>query len=310
MLLSLLNSAITVLNAAGFLLMAAGPELLEYIVVSSIFSVASLLYSWLLPAAIAYDPARMGHLRLMQFITVGIASFIILYTHSSLIGFIFTAMMLIEAAVFPGHMLLFRSRTQLFIRSELVRSIANSAALLVTLAFFGGSPQSYVLLLLINVACASLLLMATRTHLPPSLIPAPPSALFAVGLRQFWSRQLLAMLMARGLETSALIGLSRIEALSPVLSLKIGMSLSSALSMNARNRPLPLLIGVHMLVYTGGTAFILLLQRIKGLTLPETLLLISPMNALTMLPVILVAFVLNIVGLRLSASKPAALGEP
>lgn len=310
MLLSLLNSAITVLNAAGFLLMAAGPELLEYIVVSSIFSVASLLCSWLLPAAIAYDPARMGLLRLMQLVTAGVASLVILLSHASAIGFIFTAMMLIDVAVFPAHMLLFRSRTQLFIRSELVRSVANSAALLVTLAFLGGSPQSYVLLLLINVTCASLLLMATRAHLPPSLRPAPPSALFTVGLSLFRSRQLLAMLASRGLETSALIGLSRIEALSPVLSLKIGMSLSSALSMNARNRPLPLLIGVHVLVYAGGTSFILLLQQVQGLPLPGTLMLISPMNALAMLPVILIAFVLNIVGLRLSAPKPAALGEP
>jgi hypothetical protein len=295
---------------AAPLLMAAGPELLEYIMVSSIFSFASLLYCWLLPAAIAYDPARMDHLRLMQLIIVGAASLVILSSHRTAIGFTFIALMLIEAAVFPGYMLLFRSRTNLFVRSELVRGIANSVALIVTLAFLGGSPRNFVLFLLINFVCASLMLMATRVHLPPPLTPAPPSALFEVGLRRFWNRQLLAMMTARGLETSAVIGLSRFDALSPVLSLKIGIAISAALSMSARNRSLPLLIGVHLFVYAGGTAAVLLLQNVRGLPLPETLMLISPGNALFVLPVILIAFVLNVIGLRISAPRPAAVNEP
>ncbi len=310
MFLSLLTGAITVLNAAGFLLMAAGPELLEYIVVSSIFSVASWLYTWMLPAAVAYDPARIGLLRLLQTITVGIASALILATHASVIGWAFVVLMLIDASVFPAHMLLFRSRTDLFVRSEFVRGIANSLALLAALFFLGRSPQSYVLLLLVNFIVGSALLMALGVHRPPSLVPARLSALSCIGGRSFWSRQLLALLAARSFEMGALIGLSRLGALSPVISLRIGMSISSALAMNARARSLPLLVAMHLLIYGGGTAAILLLRRIPQLPLPDTLDIITPLNALYVVPIILAAFVLSVIGLRVSVPAPVKVGEP
>jgi hypothetical protein len=310
MLLSLANGAIGVLNASGFLLMAAGPELLEYIVCSTIFAAAASLYTWLLPAAIGYDPQRLPQLRLLQAMTVASASVIMLVTNGSLIGLAFVALMIIDMMVFPAFMLLFQSRTGVYVRTEFARGLANSLTLILVLLLLDRDPLAYVLLLLGNFSLASVLLFALGIHRPVSLRMAPVRSLRALGGPQFWSRQLLALLLARGIEMGSLILLGRMEALSPVLSLKIGMSISSALSVNARTRTMAVLVVTHVAVYAGVTAAILLFQRFDALPLPvpDTFRLVDAGNAAIMLPIALSAFALVLIGLRANPAR-VSVGE-
>ncbi len=300
MFLSLLTSAIGMLNAASFLLMAAGPPLLEFIVISSIFSVGSWLYTWIMPAAVEYRPDRLPALRTMQVLVAGATIGLILTTHPTRMGLFFSVMIVVEAIAFPQHILLFQSNTKLYVRQELVRGMANTLALGATLLLFEKNAASYSFLAMTNVVVANLLLHLSGAHRIPSLRMAPLPSLLPQLSSMFRSPRLLQLLGARGLETGTLIGLSQFQALSPVLSMKIGMAISSALAVNARSRGLPILLGVHLSVYVGGIAAAILASRLPlgDIPVPETLKLLDPVNSIVVLPVVLAAFILTVRGLR------------
>lgn len=313
MLLSLVTGAVGILNASAFLLMSAGPKLLEYIVVSSVFSLAASLYSWILPAAVGYRAEKLPLLRLLQFTTVAVASAVILWSHPTGIGVTFVLMMVADVIIFPAAILLFRSETALFLRMELVRGVANSAALLVVLSTLHSDPQAYAMLCLCNVVVAGLALAATGVHRPPSLHVAPLSALRFLYGRAFWTSQLRLLLAARALETGGLLLLGRFGSLSHVLSLKIAMAISSALVVNARARSSMTLVAAHVGVYVVGTVGILVVSGQQMIPVPPTLRLIDPLNALLVLPLALLAFALSIRSLRISkavTTEPASeVGE-
>lgn len=314
MLLSLLTGGLAILNAAGFLLMAAGPPLLDFIVVSSIFSVASWLYGWALPAAVGYDRRALPGLRALQFAVVAAAAALILAVHPSRIGGIFIALMVVEIIIFPTFLLLFRSQTAAYLRFDLARGIANSLALVAVMAFADRSPVAYAALLLINAAIGGAALAIAGVHRPPPLTMAIADALRLPGRPSFWAPQFCALLAARGIETAALLGLGQFGGLSPVLSLKIGLALSSTLAVNARARRLVTLLAVHVVIYVAGTGAIVLAVASQALPLPATLALIDPVSALWVLPVILASYLLNIIGLRAAPAVAAvvapALGRP
>lgn len=303
MIFSLISGAISMLNAAGFLLMAAGPSLLDFIVISSIYSVASWIYSWILPAAIGYRQDKLPQLRLLQTVTVAISATLILGSHPSSMALLFVGMMLVDAWVFPHHILLFRSETALFIRIELARGFANSVALFAVFFLLDREPFYYVLLLFVNVMAMGLVLAVAGMHRPPALRISPPAEVIQIICASLFSRQFVALLLARGIETGTMLVLSQMQALSAVLSLKIGIAVSSTLAANARQRSLPLLWAVLGLVYSGGTMVILLLDTlpIDNFSIPETLLLVNLPNAVMVLPVVLAAFTLTVFGLRISA---------
>ncbi len=307
--LSLITSGIGILNASAFLLMSAGPELLEFIVVSSIYSVAGWLYSWLLPAAVAYQHENLSLLRVLQFVTVAVATALILLTHHTIIGFVFIAMMIADVLVFPSFIMLFRSETRLYLRMELVRGVANSMAVLAVLFFLHRSPQSYVILLFINSSFGYLALAVSGLHRPPSLRVPRRLPMGQLRRGEFWSPQLRALLLARGVEMTALLGLSHIRALSPVLSLKIGLSISQALAINARSQRLATLMIVHLAVYALGTAAVIAAVALNIMPLPPSLYLISASNAVFVLPVVLASFVLTVKGLSTTAASPASAQE-
>jgi hypothetical protein len=311
MIVSILNGGIAALNAAGFLLMASGQTLIDYIVISTIFSLASWVYSWILPAAISYKMEFMPQLRLMQLLTVIVASTVMLVTHPGTMAYLFIAMMAIDATLFTQHLLLFRSKTSIFLRMEMVRGLANSAALVTVLLFLDRDPLRYVELLLINVVIGGICLAAASVHFPPSLKLSSPMAAYRLFQTSLFSRQLVTLLSAKGIETGSMIALSQFQLLSPILSLKIGIAVSSALSANARAQRLPVLWLVHMLVYGGGTAAIVLINTLdlQGLPIPETLRLITPANALYVLPIVLSIFTLTVIGLRLSPSAARPVVE-
>lgn len=300
MIISLISGAIAVLNAAGFLLMAAGPALLEFIVISSIFSVTTWMYSWILPAAVGYRDDRLPQLRLTQAVAVATGSAVILVTHPGTMAVLFVAMMVADCWIFPQHMLLFRSDTALYLRMELVRGLANSVALLAAIFLFDGDPLHYVQFLLINVAVAGACLAATGVHRPPPVAMAHPGDALAMIRSMLTSRNMLALLSARGLEIGTMMALSRAGALPAVLSLKIGLAISAALAANARARALPVLWTVHLLVYGAGTGAILLLNQLQipSIPIPEALALVNARSALLVVPIVLASFSLTVLGLR------------
>lgn len=310
--MSLINGGVATLNAAGFLLMAAGPTLLTYIVISTIFSLGSWTYSWILPAAVSYRQALMPQLRLLQLLTVMAAATVMLVTHPGLMSALFVAMMVIEALVFTPHILLFRSETGIFLRMELVRGIANSIALVVVLLFLDRDPLHYVELLLINLLVSAVCLAAAGVHRPPSLRIATLADAYRHFRTQLLTRQLATLLTAKGLESGTMIALSHFQLLAPTLSLKIGLAISSALAANARQRSLPILWLVHLSIYGSGTAAILLLGRVEWpyFALPETLRLITLANAIYVLPIVLAIFTLSVLGLRLSDDGGGSKAEP
>jgi len=314
MLLSLLSGGIAILNAAGFLLMATGPPLLDFIVVSSIFSIASWLYSWVLPAAVAYRPDALPALRQLQFAIVAGASALILIVHPTTIGLIFIAMVVVDAVAFPAFLLLFRSETRAYLRFDLGRGVANSLALVVVLTFAERSPTAYAALLLVNVIASSFALALAGIHRPPPLTMAGGNPLRLLVQRSFWTVQLRALLAARGIEMAALLGLGQLGALSPVLSLKIGLALSNTLAVNARAHRLATMLAVHVGVYAASTAIIIAAVASRRLPLPPTLALIDPWNAIWVLPVVLASYILSIIGLRrrdeAAPAEASAVGVP
>jgi magnesium-transporting ATPase (P-type) len=219
--------------------------------------------------------------------------------------------MVIDATLFTPHLLLFRSNTSTFLRMEMVRGLANSAALVTVLLFLDRDPLRYVELLLINVVVAGICLAATSVHVPPSLTLSSPMAAYRLFQTSLFSRQLVTLLSAKGIETGSMIALSQFQLLSPILSLKIGIAVSSALSANARAQRLPVLWLVHCLVYGGGTAAIVLINTLdlQGLPIPETMRLITLENALFVLPIVLSIFTLTVIGLRLSPSAARPVVE-
>jgi hypothetical protein len=309
--MSLINGGVATLNAAGFLLMAAGPTLLDYIVISTIFSLGSWTYSWILPAAVSYRQDLMPQLRLLQLLTIIAASTVMLVTHPGLMSLLFIAMMIIDVSVFPQHILLFRSDTRTYLRMELVRGIANSIALVAVLLFLNRDPLQYVELLLINLLVSAACLAAAGTHRPPSLRLARPGNAYRHFRTQLFSRQLATLLSAKGIESGTMIALSHLQMLAPALSLKIGLAVASALSANARQHSLPTLWLVHLLIYGSGTVAIVLLGRVAlpGIALPETLRLVTLANAVYVLPMIMAIFTLTVLGLRLSDDRTGRIVE-
>ena len=174
------------------------------------------------------------------------------------------------------------------------------------LLFFQHSPRTYAILLLINVAAGYVALAVTRVHRAPPFRIVRQMPFGLLRRREFWSPQLRALLAARGVEITALLGLSHIHALSPVLSLKIGLAISQALAINARAQKLTTLLIVHLAVYSVGTAAVVLAVAVDIMPLPPTLALINPWNAVLVLPIVLTSFVLTINGLRLRADATGA----
>lgn len=312
MIISLISGGVSVLNAAGFLLMSAGPELLEYIVISTIFSVATWIYSWILPAAISYREDLLPQLRLLQALTVVVAAAVILFTHPGPMALLFVAMMAIDAWIFPQYMLLMQSRTGVYLRMELVRGLANSVALLAVLLLLDGAAFHYVELLLVNVVVAGVCLAIASVHRPPSVRLSSPHAAYRQFRSRLFSRQLVALLSARVIESGTMMAFSQLQSLSLVLSLKIGFAVSSALSANARQRSLPVLWLVHLMVYGGGTAAILVINHLdwRTIAIPDTLALITGSNAVVVIPVLLVAFTLTVLGLRMAPAAASRVGDP
>lgn len=309
--MSLINGGIATLNAAGFLLMDAGPTLLDYIVISTVFSLGSWTYSWILPAALSYRMDLMPQLRLLQLLTVVAASTVMLVTHPGLMSLLFVATMVTEVSVFTQHILLFRSDTATHLRVELVRGIANSIALVVVLLFLDRDPLHYVELLLINLMMSAVCLAAAGIHKPPSLRISRPADAYRHFRTQLLSRQLATLLLAKGIESATMIALSQLQLLAPALSLKIGIAISSALSANARERSLPMLWMVHLLIYGSGSAAVVLLGHVemRGIALPETLRLVTLANAVYALPIVLVIFTLTVLGMRRSDDRTIRVVE-
>ena len=180
MILSLVAGAVTILNASAFLLLPVDQDLLSFIAISAIYGPITWVYAWIVPSALGYRPAMVSEMRTLQYLVAAAGSLLILLVYPGIMGLLFVGMMVADLLIHAPWMLLFRSETKLFLRSELARGVANSAAVLAALMVPGVGVKGYVTLLLINLLVSGFALGVTGRHRPPPLwpssrCPAPPS---------------------------------------------------------------------------------------------------------------------------------------
>ena len=299
MILSLVAGAVTILNASAFLLLPVDQDLLSFIAISAIYGPITWVYAWIVPSALGYRPAMVSEMRTLQYLVAAAGSLLILLVYPGIMGLLFVGMMVADLLIHAPWMLLFRSETKLFLRSELARGVANSAAVLAALMVPGVGVKGYVTLLLINLLVSGFALGVTGRHRPPPLRPAP-LRLIRGQLNSVWkSRQLKFLLSARSVEMLVLMALSRGGHLSAAISMKIGMAVSQVLAVNARDKALKLLLPIHLLVYAAGTCVAVVVSHYGTFPVPHALREIQLWNALLVLPAVLLAFTLTALGLRL-----------
>jgi hypothetical protein len=302
MILSLISGGLSMINSAGFLLMSVGPGLLEFITLSSIYALTSWVSVWLLPAAISYREDQMRQLRLLQMMVVVIATVMFFASNPGIMALFFVLMMLIEVWIFPQYVLLFKSKSEIYLRVEIIRGFANSTALIIVIFALHGEPIYYVLMLLVNSSLIGLALSLSGIHHPVAFAVSGPAEAIRIIRASLLSRQFVALILARALETGTIMVMNQMQAISAIISLKLGIALASTLAANSRKNSLIFLWIILGLIYYGCTGAIILLNKltIKDQLIPEALFLVKFSNAIMIAPIIFTAFTLTVLGLRMT----------
>lgn len=306
MVLSLMTSAIAIVNSAGFVLLSPSAELGDYIACSAIFSVATWIFLWVLPAGWGYDLARWKPMRQAQVHTVAIASAAIAATSPSVVGALFVGMLVVEAWFFYQFLLLFESRTDLFQRISFGRAIGQSIGLLVTVVFFQGGAVAYgCALLLVAIATGIAGRLASERRAPDM----PFRSVFRFDYLDnleviFRSPSLKALLAARGVELSFLALMNQWGRLGSIVCLKAGLVCASALSTNARQYRDNLLLLACSVLYMVGLGGAALVNAVTAGRAPGALASVRYLDVAIALPAVLVFQVLLVRSLKASDTSP------
>ena len=299
MLISIITGGIAVTNAAGFLLLAPGKLLGTYIACSSIFGVALWLTSSILPAAWEFDGERMATLRAAQLWLCVAAAGLLLGTQPVALAAAFCVLLFSETFFFFLAIVIIRSETKLFQRFELTRQIFNSVALIVTATALHASPLGYAWGLAIVSVAGGLVMTVTGLHRPPlGKGRARPREVFVELRRALGSRRLYALLGGRAIEVTSLLTLARLEWLGVMLALKVGLAVSNTLAVNARSRPLELIVAVGAVLYAAGLTAIIVIGHLDRPWVPRTFRFISGFDAALAAPIALACLTLIVIGWR------------
>ena len=293
--LSVLSTALSVVNSAGFVLLNPGPALGDYIASSTLYGLFAWLGNWVLPTVWEYDPARFGRLRGAQLVWVGIGVTAQLISHPGAVGLTFAALQALETAAFTPYLLLFTERSSLLIRSELVRAALTTVGLAATVLLFHGAPLAYALAVLLAYVAVVGTLWATGLYRVPLVRPDVRGAFRGEALRAaFRSRPLQSVLAGRTLEVGLIQLLTRANLLGVVVAMKAGSVVVSVLAFNARRFALRWLLLGGVAMYAAGMAVVLLLNGLLPRLSPGSLRLVGPVEAAAALLPFLVTLYLTV----------------
>jgi hypothetical protein len=302
--LSLANSGLALVNASAFLLLSAGGALATYILCSSIHALTSWLYSWVAPASVGYDKAKIPVARLLQCLPFGAGVVAILLFAPGLIGSLFAALLLVDFLTSPSFLLLFHGETKRYLALEAYRNVANAGFLACNLSFLGGRPEWHAAAGLAIAASIGAFLWIRGWLVPVPLRRVPRTALLRAVRAAFGTRSVLALLASRGLEVASLATLSASGALGTMLSLKLGLALNNQLALLVRRYSIRLLALVAIASYAMLTALLIALADLPLPFVPDTILLLRAPTAAWVAPVILLCFLLQARGLRSDSPTP------
>lgn len=219
--------------------------------------------------------------------------------HPNAIGYIFSVLLIIEAAVFMPYLMLYESRSDTLIRSDFFRAIINSISLILAVFIFHGSPVAYALGLVVSLVLVSGTLAATGIYRAPFPRIRIGFALAASALRTAFSslrfRQLAA---ARGIEVAATLSLNSVGALGTLLALKAGVVAIQATAFNARRLGFPQLLLLGFLLYAAGMGVIFLGNLLLPSLIPHSLRLIGLYEAFVAFWPFAIMLVLTVLSVR------------
>lgn len=292
--MSLLAGAVTTLNSAAFILLAPGPALSEYLACSAIYSATGWFILWILPAAWPATSEAPRALRATQALCAGVAICLMLASFPSWIGLAFSALLASETVFFFSAILLFKTRSTIYQRIELARSVSNLLSLVITIGLLDARPAAYLGLLFFTsllLGCVSSLWGIHRT----SGFSASDLSLRNVHqnfTQALGSGPVRALLLARGVEVVSLLAMSAASALGAQICLKIGLAIGQALSWNAKQYKALALAGAALVVYATALLFAATLAKLAHAWAPATLSLISMNAAALAAPIFLVHLLL------------------
>lgn len=304
-LLSVASTGLHLLNAAGFILLAPGDTLADYISGSVLMGIVSWTAIWVLPSVYEYRMESVRDLRSLQVMLVMAGLVLLLATHPNLIGLLLSALLVLEVAVFLPFLMLFESRTTILISADFCRALLNSVGLLLTIFLFRGEPAAYVAGLLVSLAVVSLALWIPAIHRPPFPRPRLGLRLFVEGLRAaFRSLSFRQLLGARLIEATTTLALNAAGLLGPILALKAGNVAVQATAFNARRLSLAQALGLGMALYLAGMGTILAANHFVPDLTPASLRLVGLREVLVALVPFLGMLVLTVLSIKVKPVEP------
>lgn len=303
--LSIVAAGLHIANATGFILLAPGEALADYISGAVLMSLFSWTAIWVLPSVYEYRADAMDDMRSLQAMIAMSGCAVVLGTHPNLVGVLLSVVMLVEIAMFLPSLMLIQSRTGTLIRVDFCRAMLNTCALLLTIFVFDGQPAAYVAGLLVSLVLVSSVLWVRRIHRAPFPAPRLGMRLFADGLRAaFGSLSFRQQLGARLIEVVTTLALNAAGALGIILALKSGNVAVQAAGFNGRRLSLAQAIMLGVALYTVGIGGILLINTLFAQYAPASLRLIGLREAAIAFPPFLAMLTLTVMSIKVKSVDP------
>ncbi|WP_194745463.1 hypothetical protein [Thermaurantiacus tibetensis] len=297
--LSVLSTGLHLLNAAGFIMLAPGSALADYISASVLYGIVSWVCLWVLPSVFEYRADRMHDLRSLQATLAAGGVLVLLLTHPNTIGLLFALLLAVEVAAFLPHLMLYEERTATFVRADFSRGCLNSLALLTAVLLFERQPVAYVAGLVLSLTTVAGTMAATGVPCAPLPRLRLDLRLLRVGLRAaLTSLQFRQLMGARLIEAATVLSLNFLGLLGPILALKLGNAAVQAAAFNARRLSVPGAIVLGTLLYAAGMVVILAANALAPALAPRSLQLIGPGEALVVVPPLIAMLVLTVLSIR------------
>jgi hypothetical protein len=298
--ISLVTGAISVANASAFILLNPGPELAQYLSASAIYSVFVWTNLWIIPSTWGFLHEKIATVRQTQLFLALVGGGCIIAAHFSLIGFVFSILLMLDTFIFYSYPLLYDKNTLKTQKIDLLRACLAVVSLSLALLGFAASPAMFVLLLAGFTALMAAGLRLSGWHRAPvlSLNAAPFKEILHDLSQSFRQKSLLAFLAGRFIEIGMLLILGSLNQLSALISFKLGLSISNTLSSNAlRYRPTTLFLVLNGL-YGLAFASIFALELFVPTMLPKSLATVDMGGAALALPIVNLCFAAILFGIR------------
>lgn len=300
MILSLLTGAIIIANASAFILLHPGPDLVQYISSSSVYSVFVWTNTWIVPSTTGFQKKNIETVRQTQFFVMlaGVAT--ILSIHPSVVGASFSAILFIDSFMFYNYPMMYEEKTKLTQKIDFARACIAAFSLIFSVYFFDASTAGFVVLIVILSLIMATVIWAAGIYRAPELSLKSVSILPLLRelIHSFRQKSLRALLLGRMIEITSLLLIGRIGSLGALVSLKVGIAIGNTLASNARIYSPALLFaavnGIYIFAFTG----VFLAKQWIPFLVPKALATTDWNDAAIVLPIVNMFFLSIIIGIR------------